>query len=139
MVSHQAREIKTQNERMNLRLASASAIVSIQAAGLWLVGIWSILAILQGDRSSLVSSLFLLGLLLGAALWATNIALGLLKRKSWSHTAAMVLQLLVASIGTASFAGEFGSLLIGLGLLLPAALAFYQLFSKQVRIEFGKD
>ena len=124
---------------MNLRLASASAIVSIQAAGLWLVGIWSILAILQGDRSSLVSSLFLLGLLLGAALWATNIALGLLKRKSWSHTAAMVLQLLVASIGTASFAGEFGSLLIGLGLLLPAALAFYLLFSKQVRIEFGKD
>lgn len=139
MVSHQAREIKTQNERMNLRLATASAIVSIQAAGLWLVGIWSILAILQGDRSSLVSSLFLLGLLLGAALWATNIALGLLKRKPWSHTAAMVLQLLVASIGTASFAGEFGSLAIGLGLLLPAALAFYLLFSKQVRIEFGKD
>jgi hypothetical protein len=28
---------------------------------------------------------------------------------------------------------------IGFGLLMPAALAFYLLFSKQVRIEFGKD
>ena len=103
------------------------------------MGIWAVLAIFQGDRSSLISSLFLLGLLLGAALWATNIAIGLFRRKPWSHTAGMVLQLLVASIGTASFAGEFGSWEIGFGLLVPAALAFYLLFSKQVRIEFGKD
>jgi hypothetical protein len=139
MVSQEAREIKTQIESMNLRLATAAAVVSIQALGLWLVGLWSAWAIFQGDRTSLTSSLFLLGLLLAAALWASNIALGLIKRKPWSHTAAMVLQLLVASIGTASFAGEFGSLAIGWGLLLPAALAFYLLFSKQVRIEFGKD
>jgi hypothetical protein len=139
MVSHQAREIKTQIESMNLRLATAAAIVSIQAIGLWLVGVWSAASIFQGDRSSLTSSLFLLGLLLAAALWASNIALGLAKRKTWSHSAAMVLQLLVASIATASFAGEFGSMAIGFGLLIPAALAFYLLFSKQVRIEFGKD
>lgn len=124
---------------MNLRLTTAAAIVSIQAIGLWLVGVWSAVAIFQGDRSSLTSSLFLLGLLLAAALWATNIALGLLKRKTWSHTAGMVLQLLVASIGTASFSGQFGSMAIGFGLLLPAALTFYLLFSRQVRIEFGKD
>ena len=139
MVSQEAREIKTQIESMNLRLATAAAIVSIQAIGLWLVGIWSAIAVIQGDRSSLTSALFLLGLLLATALWASNIALGLIKRKIWSHTAAMVLQLLVASIGTASFAGEFGSLAIGWGLLIPAAIAFYLLFSKQVRIEFGKD
>jgi hypothetical protein len=139
MVSHQAREIKTQIESMNLRLATAAAIVSLQAIALWLVGLWSMAAIFQGDRSSLTSSLFLLGLLLASALWASNIALGLVKRKTWAHSAAMVLQLLVASIGTASFAGEFGSFAIGFGLLLPAGLAFYLLFSKQVRFEFGKD
>jgi hypothetical protein len=139
MVSHQAREIKTQIESMNLRLATAAAIVSIQAIGLWLVGVWSIAAIFQGDRSSLTSSLFLLGLLLASALWASNIAFGLVRRRTWSHSAAMVLQLLVASIGTASFVGEFGSFAIGFGLLLPAALTFILLFSKQVRIEFGKD
>ncbi|MFM2020151.1 MAG: hypothetical protein RL718_732 [Actinomycetota bacterium] len=139
MVSHRAREIKTQNESMNPRLVVATAIVSIQALGIWLVGAWSAWAIFQGDLSSLTSSLFLMGLLLGAALWASNIALGLHRRKTWSHTAAMVLQLLVASIGTASFAGEFGSMAIGWGLLLPAAVTFYLLFSKQVRIEFGKD
>lgn len=139
MVSHQAREIKTQIESMNPRLVVTTAIVSIQALGIWLVGVWSALAVFQGDRSSLTSSLFLLGLILAAALWASNIAIGLAKRKTWSHTAAMVLQLLIASIGTASFAGEFGSLAIGWGLLLPAAVAFYLLFSKRVRSEFGKD
>ncbi len=139
MVSHQAREIKTQIESMNPRLVVTTAIVSIQALGIWLVGVWSALAVFQGDRSSLTSSLFLLGLILAAALWASNIAIGLAKRKTWSHTAAMVLQLLIASIGTASFAGEFGSFAIGWGLLLPAAIAFYLLFSKRVRSEFGKD
>ena len=139
MVSHQAREIKTQIESMNPRLVVTTAIVSIQALGIWLVGVWSAIAVFQGDRSSLTSSLFLLGLILAAALWASNIAIGLAKRITWSHTAAMVLQLLIASIGTASFAGEFGSLAIGWGLLLPAAVAFYLLFSKRVRSEFGKD
>ncbi len=139
MVSHQAREIKTQIESMNPRLVVTTAIVSIQALGIWLVGVWSALAVFQGDRSSLTSSLFLLGLILAAALWASNIAIGLAKRKTWSHTAAMVLQLLIASIGTASFAGEFGSFAIGWGLLLPAAIAFYLLFSKRVRSEFGED
>jgi len=139
MVSHHAREIKTQIESMNPRLVVTTAIVSIQALGIWLVGVWSAIAVFQGDRSSLTSSLFLLGLILAAALWASNIAIGLAKRITWSHTAAMVLQLLIASIGTASFAGEFGSLAIGWGLLLPAAVAFYLLFSKRVRSEFGKD
>lgn len=139
MVSHAAREIKTQIESMNPRLAIAAAIVGIQSVGIWLISLWAISAIFQGDRSSLLSSLFLLGLLLAVGLWTSNIAIGLLRKKPWSHTAAMVLQLLIASIGTASFAGEFGSLPIGFGLLVPAALAFYLLFSKQVRIEFGKD
>lgn len=124
---------------MNLRLLTAVGLVSIQALGLWLLVAWSAIAIFQGDRSSLVSSLFLLGLVIGAAIWASNIALGLYKRKTWSHTAAMVLQLLVASIGTASFGGQFGSVAIGWGLLIPAGVTFYLLFSKQVRIEFGKD
>lgn len=124
---------------MNPRLAIAVAIVSAQALALWLISGWSAWAIFQGDSSSLVSALFLLGLVIGASLWASNLALGLIRKKRWSHTAAMVLQLLVASIGTASFTGEFGSQLIGWGLLLPAALAFYLLFSRAVRVEFGKD
>jgi hypothetical protein len=124
---------------MNRRLVIAVAILALESAALWGLSIWSGLAILQGNSFSLTSSLFLLGLLLAAALWASNIALGLWRRKRWSHTAGMVLQLLIASIATASFSGDFAAPAIGWGLLIPAALSFYLLFSKQVRAEFGKD
>ncbi|NBU23722.1 MAG: hypothetical protein EBS38_07450 [Actinobacteria bacterium] len=124
---------------MNRRLVIAVAILTLESAALWGLSIWSGLAILQGNSFSLTSSLFLLGLLLAAALWASNIALGLWRRKRWSHTAGMVLQLLIASIATASFSGDFAAPAIGWALLIPAALSFYLLFSKQVRTEFGKD
>lgn len=124
---------------MNKKLITAIAILTLESSALIVVTLWSLLAILQGNTFSLTSSLFLLGLLAAAALWAGNITYGLLKRKRWSHTAAMVLQLLIASIATASFSGEFASPVIGWSLLIPAALSFYLLFSKSVRVEFGKD
>jgi hypothetical protein len=86
----------------------------------------------------LASALFLIGLLLAAALWSSNIALGLFRLKRWAHTPAMVFQLLVASIGVASFAGEFGDPLIGVALLVPATVTFVLLFSKSVRDKFQR-
>ena len=124
---------------MNKKLTTAIAILTLESSALIVVTLWSLLAILQGNTFSLTSSFFLLGLLAAASLWAGNITYGLLKRKRWSHTAAMVLQLLIASIATASFSGEFASPVIGWSLLIPAALGFYLLFSKSVRLEFGKD
>ena len=87
---------------------------------------------------SLVSALFLIGLMLAAALWSSNIAVGLFKLRRWAHTPAMVFQLLVASIGVASFAGEFGDFLIGIALLVPATVVFVLLFSKSVREQFQR-
>ena len=124
---------------MNKKLTIAVAILALESLALIAVTLWSLLAIIQGNTLSLTSSLFLLGLLAAASLWAGNITFGLVKKKRWSHTAAMVLQLLIASIATASFSGEFASPVIGWSLLIPAALSFYLLFSKSVRVEFGKD
>ena len=124
---------------MNIKLTVAIAILAMESFALIAVTLWSLLAILQGSTFSLTSSLFLLGLLIAASLWAGNITFGLARRKRWPHTAAMVLQVLIASIATASFSGEFASPVIGWGLLIPAALGFYLLFLRQVRVEFGKD
>lgn len=124
---------------MNKKLTIAVSILALESLALIAVTLWSLLAIIQGNTFSLTSSLFLLGLLAAASLWAGNITFGLVKKKRWSHTAAMVLQLLIASIATASFSGEFASPVIGWSLLIPAALSFYLLFSKSVRVEFGKD
>ena len=124
---------------MNPRLLIAATVVGLQSASIWVITAWAIWATLSGDRTSLVSALFLIGMLVAAGIWSTNVALGLFQKKTWAHTPGMILQLLVAAIGTASFSGEFGSAAIGIVLLVPAALVFYLLFSKQVRIEFGKD
>lgn len=114
-------------------------IIALEALVLWGFGIWSIVALLQNDNTSFVSALFLIGLVLAAALWASNIALGLAKLKRRSHTPGLILQLLVASIATASFGGEFGNLIVGFALLIPSAAAFFLLFSAKVRGLFQRD
>ena len=103
---------------------------------LWGVGIWSVLALLQGDSSSLASSLFLSGMVLAAALWASNIGYGLFKLRRWSHTAALVLQLIAAAIATATLSGEFAQPQIGWPLLLSALTAFVALFNGEIRKRF---
>jgi hypothetical protein len=124
---------------MNPSLVIAGLIVGLEALTIWVLAGFGLVALITGDSTSITSSLFLTGMLAGAGLWVTNISLGLFRKKRWSHTAGMVLQLLAAAIGTASFSGEFGSAGIGFAILIPAALAFYLLFSKAVRVEFGKD
>ncbi|QKJ25595.1 hypothetical protein HRU87_05345 [Aquiluna borgnonia] len=122
----------------NPRLTASAAVIALQSLSLWGLAIWSGFLLLTAEPQSLVSALFLIGMLLAAGLWSSNIVIGLFGRKPWAHTPAMILQLLVASIGVASFAGEFGNALIGAILLLPAGLSFYFLFSKPVRSEFGR-
>lgn len=86
----------------------------------------------------MVSALFLIGLLIAAGLWSSNIALGLWRLKRWAHTPALVFQLLIASIGVASFGGEFGDVAIGVVLLVPATATFFVLFSRSVREQFQR-
>lgn len=103
---------------------------------LWVLGLWSLAALIQGDSSSLTSSLFLSGMILAAALWASNVALGLWRIRRWSHTAALVLQLIAAAIGTASLGGEFAAPEIGWPLLIAALAAFIALFNGDLRKQF---
>lgn len=93
----------------------------------------------MGDTLSLTSAWFLTGMLLAGGIWTANIAIGVSRFNRRSHTPAMIIQLLIASIGVASFGGEYGSWVLGLLLLLPSALAFYLLFSKSVRESFKSE
>jgi hypothetical protein len=120
------------------KLVISAGVIALQSLVIWGLGVWSIALLLSDSATSLASALFLIGLLLAAALWSSNIALGLFRVKRWAHTPAMVFQLLVASIGVASFAGEFGDPLIGVALLVPATVTFVLLFSKSVRDKFQR-
>ena len=114
-------------------LVVASTIIALEALVLWAVGVWSVVALIQNDNTSFVSAIFLVGIVLGGALWATNVALGIWRKKRWAFSPSLILQLLIVSIGVASFGGEFGNISLGIGMLVPAATAFFLLFSKGVR------
>jgi hypothetical protein len=120
------------------KLVISAGVIALQSLVIWGLGVWSIALLFSDSATSLASALFLIGLLLAAALWSSNIALGLFRVKRWAHTPALVFQLLVASIGAASFAGEFGDPLIGVALLVPATVTFVLLFSKSVRDKFQR-
>lgn len=120
-------------------LLLAVIITAVQALVLAGISIWSAIAIISGDVLSVVSALFLTGLLLAAATLMGNVALGMFRLKRWAYTPSFVLQLLIVSIGVASFSGEFGLAVIGFALLLPAALVFFAMFSKQVRMLFRSE
>jgi len=132
-VSQRGPEINTQSPKRPLRLLIAIAIVALQALVLWVLGMQAVLAVIAGTVASIASSLFLVGLILGAAIWATNVAFGLFRLSRWAHTPALMLQLLGAAIGTASFGGEFAEPLIGISLLGSSALGFVLLFASSVR------
>jgi hypothetical protein len=115
------------------KLIIAVIIIALEALILWGLGVWSLVALFLEDTASFVSALFLLGMVLAAALWASNIAIGVWQHKRWAFSPALILQLITAAIATASFSGEFGIAWLGFGLLIPAAIAFYCVFSKDVR------
>ena len=95
--------------------------------------------ILAGGVLSLVSALFLTGMLLAASGFMINVAIGMFRLKRWAYTPSFVLQLLIVSIGVASFSGEFGVVAIGIALSVPAAIVFFAMFSKNVRELFRDE
>jgi len=120
------------------KLVISASIIALQSLAIWGLLAWVVILIFVETPTSLLSALFLIGLLVAAGLWSSNIVVGLLRQARWSHTPAMVFQLLIAAIGAASFAGEFGDFVIGGLLLVPATTVFILLFSKSVREKFQR-
>lgn len=138
MFSHGDKEINTQFNRVPKRLLIAIIIVSAESALIWGLTFWSLFAVFSGDFLNIASALFLSGILFAMALWTTNIALGLFRLKRWSHTAAIVLQLIFAAIATASFTGEFAQPVVGTVLLIHSLICFLALFGGGIRELFHK-
>jgi len=108
----------------------------MQALVLWALGVQAILAFMAGSVTSITSSLFLIGLVPGAAIFAATVGVALWRLRRWAHTPALMLQLLGAAIGTASFSGEFAEPLIGISLLASSASGFVLLFGGGIRSLF---
>ena len=122
-----------------LRLPFAIAVVGLESLVLWVLAAVSLYETIFSKPLSITSALFLVGILVAAGLWSANIAFGLGKLKRWAHTPAVILQLLIASIGFASFFGKFGNFAIGAALMTPTAIALYALLSKSVFEKFRRE
>jgi hypothetical protein len=118
---------------------SIALVLSLQALVLWAIFGWAVYSVITGDSASVLSAVALTVVVLLATIWVSNIAYGVIRLRASSHTPAMVIQLLIASIGAASFGGEFGSLLIGWLAILPSSFAFFLLLSRDGRELFGKS
>ena len=118
---------------------TVAIVLALQALVLWALLGWSIYSVITGDSASFISALGLTFIVFLATVWVSNIAYGVIRLRPSAHTPAMVIQLLIASIGAASFGGEFGNLLIGWLAILPSTIAFFLLLSKATREAFGKN
>jgi hypothetical protein len=78
------------------------------------------------------SAIFLTLLTAGAAGWLGAIAVGVLRRRSWTRGAATVWQVLQGGIAIACFQGIFAQPTIGWLLLVPAILVLVLLFTPPV-------
>lgn len=140
MVSQQGVKINTQNgSEKPTNLLISAALIGMESVAIWLVMGQAVVSVFVGDFSNFVATLFLVGFLFFAGLWTSNIAIGLLRRKRWSYTAGIVLQLLIGSVAAASFAGAYANITIGTLLLVPSALALLLLFSPSVRSQFREN
>ena len=118
---------------------TVAIVLALQALVLWALLGWSIYSVITGDSASFISAVGLTFIVFLATVWVSNIAYGVIRLRPSAHTPAMVIQLLIASIGAASFGGEFGNLLIGWLAILPSTVAFFLLLSKATREAFGKN
>lgn len=118
---------------------TVAIVLALQALVLWALLGWSIYSVITGDSASFISAVGLTFIVFLATVWVSNIAYGVIRLRPSAHTPAMVIQLLIASIGAASFGGEFGNLLIGWLAILPSTIAFFLLLSKATREAFGKN
>jgi hypothetical protein len=139
IVSQANPEINTQLPKPSAAHLTVAIVLILQSLVLWVILGFAGYAVITGNVGSLLSGVSLVLVVLLGTIWVSNIAYGVIRLRPSAHTPAMVIQLLIASIGAASFGGEFGSLPIGWLALLPAAVAFFLLFSKGLRAEFGKN
>lgn len=138
MVSQEGREINSFNSLPG-QLRVAISVVAGQSLLLIALGLWGTQQMVSGNISSVETGITLFVIILGMVMWAINIALGLLRLKTWSRTAAVVLQLIFISVGVASFGGEFGNFWIGAALMAPATIALFLLFGRPIGRLFSRD
>jgi hypothetical protein len=105
--------------------------VAVEATALLTAAGWYGSQLISGAPVlSFWGAVFTLGLLLGFAVWLLAVARFLFRGYRWPRAGALVVQLLVLTIGFPTLTGGYP--LAGLAMLVPAVVAIVLLFDKRV-------
>ena len=119
-------------------LVVVSALLALEALALIGVVVWLVVDLIALQPSSYATAIALIVLVLIAAAWMTAVALGSLRRASWSRGGAIVWQLLQLSIAVGAFQGFFARPDVGWLLLVPAIVVIGLLLWTPVRLGYTR-
>ena len=107
-----------------------AVVVGLEALGLGVTGVGSVVAMFTQPVVSLSSAIFLAVLLLGLSVALSAVAVNSFKGFRWTRSAAFVWQLLMVAIAMPVLVE--GKVLLGLALLLPPVAVVFFLFTPKV-------
>jgi hypothetical protein len=108
----------------------AAAVLGIEAAGVLVLALWQVLALLAGDTESVTSAVALIVLTAVGVAAVAAFAAGTARGVSWARSGGIVVQLLVLAVAFGAVTGAYAHPLVGLALaavgvagLVPLVLA----------------
>jgi len=98
----------------------AGAILGIEAAGVLVLAIWQVLALLSGDTDSATSAVALIVLTATGVAAVAAFAVQTARGVSWGRSGGIVVQLLILAVALGAVTGAYAHPVVGLLLALVA-------------------
>ncbi|MGX5697906.1 hypothetical protein ACWKWP_17050 [Agromyces soli] len=114
-------------------LVIVDALLALEALAVVAVLVWLVVDLLTLAPSSYATAVALIVLVAVGALFTIAVAVGSIRRASWSRAAAIVWQVLQISVAVGAFQGLFARPDIGWALLVPALVVIGLLLWAPVR------
>lgn len=109
-------------------------VIQLGSTGYLAVGF--VLELFTADEASRFQVLTLLGITALGLIWLIVTIVNFQRRKRAARASAMFWQLLFVAIGLGATSGDQPNLVVAIGLLAPASLAFFLLIGKTLASEF---
>lgn len=102
----------------------AALVLALEGVGLFAIAAWELVALVDGDTTSVETSVALLVLTAISAAALVVLAVGVWRGRSWGRSGGIVAQVLLASVAFGSLTGPDARPAVALALAVPAVVGF---------------
>lgn len=110
--------------RTRMVALSAAVLLGFEAVAILVLAGWQVVALLEGDTSSIASALALLVITVIAGVAVLSFAVAVARGMSWGRSGGIVTQVLILAVALGAATGELANPLTALAIAAPAALTF---------------